>query len=265
MPRATPAPTDRLHRHDPTGIERYAGTWLGRTTQHHAHPEYQITVTDAGCGRFEYRGGAARIPAGCLALFHPGEPHVLASDGDEAWGMRSLHIPARWLEADGPPLVQPAPLRLDPGLTQAVEGLWEDLAADRTAIGRSLAALAADLRGRPGVMPAPQPQSVAVLACLNHLAAVLDRPVGIAELARVAGAPAARIRRAFAAATGLPPQAWHLQRRIQEAKHRIAGGTGLADTALGLGFADQAHFTRHFTQLVGVSPARYARGIHGRD
>jgi transcriptional regulator GlxA family with amidase domain len=32
----------------------------------------------------------------------------------------------------------------------------------------------------------------------------------------------------------------------------------VAEVALATGFSDQAHFTRHFTVLVGVSPAKYA-------
>jgi AraC-like DNA-binding protein len=87
---------------------------------------------------------------------------------------------------------------------------------------------------------------------------VLDRPVTLNELSRRTRATPATIRRAFTAATGLPPHAWHLQRRVHHAKYLLADGAAIADVALATGFADQAHLTRHFSRLVGVSPARYA-------
>jgi len=55
---------------------------------------------------------------------------------------------------------------------------------------------------------------------------------------------------------------WVLQRyRIYEAVDLAATGeqVGWSRVAADLGFTDQAHFTRVFSAMVGVSPARYAR------
>ncbi len=87
-----------LERDESTGVERFSGSWSGHQTQHHAHPGYQITVGVEGRGRFEYLGGRAFIPPGCIAMFHPGEPHVLGTaDPAQAWTLQSLHIPPEWL------------------------------------------------------------------------------------------------------------------------------------------------------------------------
>jgi AraC-like DNA-binding protein len=240
--------------------------WSGYTTRHHAHPEYQLTLTVAGCGRYAYLGGEARVPAGCMAIFHPGEPHAMGNAADSAtWQLRVLHIPPAWLEAERPPLLLPAPLVADPELVGAFEAVWDAFDAPRASIERAVAHLAGVLASRPGLELTSRPRSALVRRCLTELAAVLDRPLSLAALARMVDASPTQIRRAVTAATGLPPQAWHLQRRVQEAKHWLARGEAIAATALGTGFADQAHFTRHFTRLVGVSPSRYAAGVRGRD
>lgn len=254
----SPLPLPVLDRHPTSGVERFRGSWGEHRTRHHAHPEYQLTLTEAGLGRCEYLGHRAAIPPGCLMLFHPGEPHVLATAGRGGWSLRVLHVPPRWLEDGGVPLLQPAPLPPESGVAEAFAAVWT--ACDRGGIEAALAVLSAVLRRRPGVDAAPRDRSALVRRCLDHLAATLDRPVPVAELARVARSTPARVRRAVAEATGLPPQAWHLQRRIAEAKHRLADGAAIVEVALHVGFADQAHFTRHFTRLVGVSPSRYAAG-----
>lgn len=49
-------------------------------------------------------------------------------------------------------------------------------------------------------------------------------------------------------------------RRIERAKDLILGDAGsLCQIALTCGFADQAHFTRTFSNLMGCSPARWRR------
>jgi AraC-like DNA-binding protein len=49
--------------------------------------------------------------------------------------------------------------------------------------------------------------------------------------------------------------------RRQEAADRAGAGTGVDWAALSaeLGYADQAHFTRDFSRVIGISPAQYAR------
>ncbi|WP_417215735.1 AraC family transcriptional regulator [Arthrobacter sp.] len=60
---------------------------------------------------------------------------------------------------------------------------------------------------------------------------------------------------------GLTPK-WLIQRRrLQEAAHLLAQGSGpdLARLAYALGYADQAHFSRDFSAVTGMTPTRYLR------
>ena len=65
--------------------------------------------------------------------------------------------------------------------------------------------------------------------------------------------------RAFRAATGLPPHAYLNQVRVRRARLLLDDGVPAADVAGQVGFADQAHLTRHFKRVVGVPPAAYQR------
>jgi AraC-like DNA-binding protein len=84
----------------------------------------------------------------------------------------------------------------------------------------------------------------------------------VADLAdRLALSPRT-VQRLFAEHVGVGP-AWVIRRfRLQEAAaHATAGGdVDWAGLAAALGYYDQAHLVRDFTQTIGVPPARYAAG-----
>jgi AraC-like DNA-binding protein len=66
--------------------------------------------------------------------------------------------------------------------------------------------------------------------------------------------------RAFKSSTGLAPHQWLLRARVAKAKQlMLDGGHPLAQVAVDVGFADQAHFTRTFGRAVGESPGAWRR------
>jgi len=79
--------------------------------------------------------------------------------------------------------------------------------------------------------------------------AACDRPV-LGGLARQA---------AFRGETGLPPHAYLNQLRVRLARRLLDRGVTPAEVAAAVGFADQAHLTRHFKRVVGVPPGSYQR------
>jgi AraC family transcriptional regulator len=48
-------------------------------------------------------------------------------------------------------------------------------------------------------------------------------------------------------------------RRVERARGLLVGGAKLCEIALACGFADQAHFTRTFGNLMGSTPGRWRR------
>lgn len=86
------------------------------------------------------------------------------------------------------------------------------------------------------------------------------RNIRLAELADLTGLSQSYFCTAFKAATGLPPHKWQMRARVEKAKALLESRrTTLAEAAVDLGFADQAHLTRVFRQVVGTTPAAWLR------
>ena len=90
------------------------------------------------------------------------------------------------------------------------------------------------------------------------------RIVKVDQIVNELGMNVRQLQRLFREYIGVTPK-WVIQRyRLIEAAERLAAGAAgdLADLALDLGYADQAHFIRDFKRLVGRPPAGYARSLH---
>jgi AraC-like DNA-binding protein len=70
--------------------------------------------------------------------------------------------------------------------------------------------------------------------------------------------------RAFRISTGLPPHQWLLRQRVKAAKQLMTvRDLPLSEIAVSAGFANQSHFTRVFSAVVGVSPGTWRREAQG--
>ncbi|MEM7314734.1 MAG: AraC family transcriptional regulator, partial [Planctomycetota bacterium] len=67
--------------------------------------------------------------------------------------------------------------------------------------------------------------------------------------------------RRFAASTGYTPSDYLLRLRVEAARHHIANGATIVSAAITAGFSDQAHLTRFFSRVYGVSPGKYVKTI----
>ena len=108
----------------------------------------------------------------------------------------------------------------------------------------------------------PQVDDAALLAArLTAAAAAHNGPASVAQLCENMAIGERKLQRLFANYVGVPPK-WVIQRyRLQEAIWRLAQPDvpDLASLAQALGFFDQAHFSRSFTELVGSTPLDYRR------
>jgi AraC-like DNA-binding protein len=124
---------------------------------------------------------------------------------------------------------------------------------DRDLVEAALRPLAAGLP--------PDPDHALVLAVVADMLA--DRSLlRVAQVAERHGVPVRRLQRLFARRLGFGPK-WVLARyRMHDVVSALdAGWEGsLADLAAEHGWYDQAHFTRDFRSLVGVTPAQYREG-----
>jgi AraC-like DNA-binding protein len=109
----------------------------------------------------------------------------------------------------------------------------------------------------PSRVPAPHPGRLA-----GDLRDLLDErlfePMTLAQAGRELGASPSHLVRSFTATFGIAPHQYLTARRIDAARRRLLGGEPIALVAAGVGFYDQAHFTRQFKRHVGTPPGRYA-------
>lgn len=83
--------------------------------------------------------------------------------------------------------------------------------------------------------------------------------VRVDQLAERFGLGVRALERLTAHYLGVSPKGVVQRYRLQEAAHALASEhpPALAELAARLGYSDQAHFTRDFTRVIGVTPARY--------
>jgi AraC family transcriptional regulator len=99
---------------------------------------------------------------------------------------------------------------------------------------------------------------------MRRTAQVLNERLGskvtLARLAGECGVSVAHFGRAFKQTTGRTPHHWLVEQRVEHAKQLlVTSALPLAEIAATCGFADQSHFTRVFSQLVGSGPGAWRR------
>jgi AraC family transcriptional regulator len=88
----------------------------------------------------------------------------------------------------------------------------------------------------------------------------LEEDISVARLASECSLSPTHFARAFRQTTGLPLYRWRLERRIDKAQDLLRNSPEpLADIALSCGFADQSHFTKVFSRMVGIGPGSWRR------
>jgi len=100
---------------------------------------------------------------------------------------------------------------------------------------------------------------------LNHIAANLDAPHTVPDLARLAMMSERTFARRFVAETGTTPHRWIIQQRVLRARELLEQ-TDLPVEAVAShsGFGSAALLRTHFQSVVGRSPQRYRREFSTR-
>jgi AraC family transcriptional regulator len=100
-------------------------------------------------------------------------------------------------------------------------------------------------------------------AC-ERLESDLAGKISLEHVAAEFGLSVSHFSRAFRISTGLPPHQWLLRQRVKAAKQLMTvRDLPLSEIAISAGFANQSHFTRVFSSVVGVSPGAWRREALG--
>ncbi|MBZ3903360.1 MULTISPECIES: AraC family transcriptional regulator [Streptomyces] len=234
----------------------------------HTHEEFSIGICVLGASCIDYRGGGLRVGEGSIVVLAPGEVHT----GESAYGTyayRALY-PAPTLLTDGVLGGTPhfrEPLLHDPELAAALRIAHTELSTcpdpleAESRLPWLLTALARrHSTSRPTSDSLPGANTVA-LAVRDRLADELATPPSLADLASDLGLSRYQLLRAFRTTMGMPPYAWLAQHRVARARGLLEAGARPAEAAVQVGFADQAHMTRWFGKVLGVTPAAYRNSV----
>jgi len=240
----------------------------------HAHEEFTIGVCVGGSEVIDYRGGRIRTHPGSIVVLAPGEMHTGGpGTTTEGYAYRALYADPALL-TDGilgaalphfrEPLLDDAELAVALRTAHTQLSVCPDPLEVESRLPWLLTALA-----RRHSTSSPAPDEIPGAAWVAH--AVRDRladelltPPSLSSLAADFGLSRYQLLRAFRTTMGIPPYAWLAQYRVTRARGLLEAGGRPAEVAAQVGFADQAHLTRWFRRVLGVTPAAYRNSVQDR-
>ncbi|MGY4992391.1 AraC family transcriptional regulator [Streptomyces sp. 900105245] len=228
----------------------------------HVHDAWTLLIVDDGAVRYDLDRHEHGTPLDTVTLLPPHVPHNGAPATPDGFRKRVVYLDSSRLgeeligaAVDGPDLRDPLLRRRVGQLHAALARPGDELEAESrlTLVGERLRD---HLRRRPERPPAPTDPALA-RGLRELLDARVVEGVALAEAARLLHAHPAHLVRAFSAAYGIAPHRYLMSRRIGRARRLLLDGLPPGEVAPAAGFYDQAHLTRHFRKLVGVTPGRY--------
>jgi len=128
----------------------------------------------------------------------------------------------------------------------ALRARLQDAPSPSEALARFEAALEARLPRLRGVHPA-----------IAHALVRFDELADVGEVVADTGLSHRRFLTVFQEAVGLAPKRYCRVLRFQRAIAGVTAGAPLGAVAIDAGYSDQAHLTREFREIAGISPGAY--------
>jgi AraC-like DNA-binding protein len=230
----------------------------------HVHDAWTLLIVDDGAVRYDLERHEHGTPLDTVTLLPPHVPHNGSPATPRGFRKRVLYLDGSHLgdeligpAVDGPDLRDPV-LRLRVGQLHSVLGRPGDELEAESRLTLVAERLRVHLTRRESARPRRDP------ALARRLRDLLDARVAagvtLQEAARLLHAHPAHLVRAFSTAYGIAPHQYLMSRRVGRARRLLLDGVPPGEVASVTGFYDQAHLTRHFKKLVGVTPGRYRRG-----
>ncbi len=239
----------------------------------HVHPTWQFAWSPNAPGEHWVRGAIRAMPPGTISIIPPGEVHA---PSQQVW----VEAPASFMMAyldvsaiddvasdlrtrtSGTRSFRAGLIGDDPPLSRLfARAHWLSLAGEPLARDVVWLAFLSRLLTRHAdphhAVAHADREPRAVAAALEILHSRPQDSIALSELARTTNTSPARLCRAFTQQLGLPPHAYQLRLRVENAKQLLLRGHTVADAAAVTGFADQSHLGRHFKRVVGVAPSVY--------
>ena len=234
----------------------------------HVHDTWTVFIVDDGWIRYELEARRRGAGGERVTILPPHVVHDGRAAGGGGFRKRVLYLGTDVLDerltgraVDAPDIHEPALRRAVHALHRAL-GEPDDALEAEARLATVGERLRAHLGGRPRGVPDRHPSKLA-----SELRDLLDGRLfartTLAEAGWALGVSPSHLVRCFTQTFGIAPHQYVVARRIDAARKRLLDGEPIALVAAGVGFYDQAHFTRQFKRHVGTPPGRYALSTPG--
>ncbi len=233
--------------------------------------EFAALYITRGQGEFESHCSPRQtVEAGSVILLFPGVWHRYRPIVDLGWDEYWISFNGQWLERIvEQQFIAPEQPILTTGLNDLLlhdfVGFLDRLRAEPVGFQQLLAASAMEILA--AILGARRAQGTGGQSheLIRRAKAVLETQTAIPSMEKLAaslGLSATHFHRLFKEQTGLTPYQYHLQLRIERAKHMLQGtGLSIKQIALSLTFESPFHFSHAFKQKTGMSPSQWRQ--HG--
>lgn len=253
------------------GIDLMSARFVRHSFAPHSHDELMIGVMHAGVKSFRCGSARAYAAPGDLVVVNPGEMHTGERERGRELAYAALYVPASALASmlarprcDGS--VVSKSVIGDPDLWH-----WFDQAQGLALAGHNTAgaeeamicgiSLLFERYGSDRLTHVDASCPKAVDRAIEFLQARACEDISLEDASRASGVGLFHLIRLFQKHLGLTPYSYLTQVRIAKSRQLLRLGEPVAQVALDVGFADQAHFTKRFKQFTGTTPALYARSM----
>lgn len=256
----------------PSQVTLWRGCDSGGVLPRHAHEEFQIVLSESVPYEFSYRRSTAILPPRHLGVIQSGEPHASRSDDFTGQTLRLMFFSPEILLAAAEMLEQfelpilPNLILSDVACVEQFLHLHITLAevpsrleCETLIFGFLTQLILRCAENPPNLQELQEPAIVKQIR--DYLRENYAENVSLTQLAQLVDRTPAHLVRVFSAEIGLPPHVYQTQVRIARAKTLLMQGYAIADVAQVTGFADQAHFSRQFKRLNGITPSIYRQNI----
>jgi AraC-like DNA-binding protein len=261
--------TGHMWRHpELVGVELFRAVYKRYQAARHFHSRPAIGIVSKGAMGSYARGATHALPTGTVFLINPGEVHAPGPIAPQGWVLRAFYFSNDFFIglsrnlALGDVCFSELFVR-NVLLTQTLLSLHRSLEQSGTKLeleSKMLSAFAEVARHHTKVRLKNRnlkAEHHKVRRAKEFLIENHQRVITLNELARIAEFTPYHLLRTFRSTVGLTPHDFLIQIRVERAKRLLRLGHTISDIAADTGFVDQAHFTRRFKAIVGVTPGQY--------
>jgi AraC-like DNA-binding protein len=273
---ATPKPGKERVRFwrdaDLGGLEFLEADYPDKRFPMHFHDEYVMGTIEQGVETFFVRGRIVNATRDTLILLNPGDTHNGYGGSELGWRYRTLYPSEAFVRAMFERIYDRSPRSLGfmhpvldrPDVVQGCRRLHIASQSQRSKLEKETAAVALfaslfrELVGCQSLASSGYVSGRAFARLKEHLIANVHDNVSLDDLSKISGLSACTVIRIFKKNTGLSPHAYLKQARLRQAMQDLRIGRSVVDVAMERGFYDQAHLSRAFKQVYGLTPAVFA-------